>query len=105
MDLVKQGSKTAKNGFKNEKDICNKFNNWQNDDEAKQWLIIMGYNFDEIEYVKAEVLHGYKSDINVKIQIKLKKAINIENIQVKLVSNKKGYNQIDKRWLSSYKEL
>jgi len=34
----------------------------------------MHYNLDEIEYVKAVVLNGYKADINVQIQIKLRKA-------------------------------
>lgn len=31
-DLVKRGSKTARDGFKNENDVVDKFNNWQNDD-------------------------------------------------------------------------
>lgn len=105
MDLVKKGSKTAKDGFKNEQDICNKFNNWQYDIEAKQWLTIMQYNLEQIEYVQAIVLHGYKADINVQVQIKLKSAVDTENIQVKLVSNKRGFNQIDKRWLSHYREM
>ena len=30
----------SKNGFKNEQDICNKFENWEKDEEAKKWLII-----------------------------------------------------------------
>lgn len=102
---AKLGSITAKNGFKNEKDIVFKFNNWKNDEEAKKWLIIMGYDLKKIEYVKAVVLTGYKADVNVQIQIKLKTAIDVENIQVKLVSNKKGYNQIDKRWLKNYRKL
>lgn len=105
MDLVQKGSQTAKDGFKNERDICNKFNNWQTDNEAKHWLLIMQYTLEEIEYVKAIVLRGYKADVNVQVQIKLKNAIDTENIQVKLVSNKKGFNQIDKRWLASYKEM
>lgn len=29
--LDKIGSETAKNGFKNEKEIANKFNNWERD--------------------------------------------------------------------------
>ena len=103
MDLVKKGSQTAKDGFKNEQDICNKFNNWQDDIEAKKWLTIMQYNLEQIEYVKAIVLHGYKADVNVQVQIKLKSAIDTENIQVKLVSNQKGFNQMDKRWLSHYR--
>ena len=105
MDLVQKGSQTAKNGFKNEQDICDKFNNWENDKEAQQWLNIMQYKLLDIESVNAIVLHGYKADINVKVQIKLKSALDTENIQVKLVSNKKGFNQVDKRWLSHYKEM
>ena len=104
-DLIELGSQTAKNGFKNEKDICEKFMNWENDIEAQKWLTIMNYDLKEIEYVKAVVLHGYKADVNVQIQIKLKSAVDTENIQVKLVSNAKGFNQVDKRWLKSYNEL
>lgn len=104
-DLVLRGSLTARNGFKNEQDVVDKFNNWKEDQDAQLWLKIMNYHLNEIEYVKAEKLHGYKSDINCKVQIKLKNAIDIENIQVKLVSNKKGFNQVDKRWLKNYKEL
>jgi len=105
IDLIRLGSETAKNGFRNEQDICDKFENWKNDEEARKWLLIMGYNLDEIESIIAVVLHGYKADVNVQIQIKLKKAIDTENIQVKLVSNKNGFNQVDKRWLSHYKEM
>lgn len=105
MDLVQKGSQTAKDGFKNEQDICDKFNHWQTDEEARQWLTIMQYNLNQIESVVAVILHGYKADVNVQIQIKLKSAIDTENIQVKLVSNKKGFNQVDKRWLSHYREM
>lgn len=103
--LVELGSKTAKNGFENEKTVAEKFNNWKNDKESQKWLETMKYNLLEIEYVKANVLNGYKADLNVKIQVKLKSNIDVENIQVKLVSNKKGFNQVDKRWLKSYNEL
>lgn len=103
--LVELGSKTAKNGFKNEQDICDKFINWENDVEAQAWLKIMNYDLKEIEYVNAVVLHGYKADVNVQVQVKLKTGLDTENIQVKLVSNKKGFNQVDKRWLKSYNEL
>lgn len=104
-DMVELGSQTAKNGFKNERDICDKFNSWQTDTEARKWLNIMGYNIDDIEYVNAVVLHGQKSDVNVQVKIKIKQSVDIENIQVKLVSNSAGFNQIDKRWLSRYQEM
>ncbi|MBS9779004.1 MAG: type II restriction endonuclease [Moraxellaceae bacterium] len=99
------GSQTAKNGFKNEKDIVEKFNHWQTDNEAQTWLQLMDYNLEEIEFVKAVVLSGFKADIQVQITIKLKTAINVENVQVKLVSNLKGFNQIDKRWIDKYVEM
>lgn len=103
--LVKKGSQTAKNGFKNEREIADKFNHWETDEDAKQWLTIMQYDLNNIEYVKAVVLSGYKADINVQVQIKQKNTIDTENIQVKLVSGSKGFNQVDKRWLSHYREL
>ena len=105
LDLVELGSLTAGNGFRNEQEIADKFINWENDDDAKTWLVIMQYDLNEIEYVNAEVLHGYKADVNVQVQIKLKSAIDTENLQVKLVSNEKGFNQVDKRWLKNYNEL
>lgn len=97
------GSQTAKNGFLNEEDIVNKFNNWQNDDDAQKWLIIMEYQIDDIDYVKALVISGHKTDVQVQITIKLKEIIDAQNLQVKLVSNPRGgFNQIDKRWVDKY---
>jgi len=34
--LIKLGSRTAKKGFKTEKDIVKKFNNWRDDEDAQQ---------------------------------------------------------------------
>lgn len=104
--LIRLGSHTAKAGFQNEKDVVDAFNNWQTDVLAKQWLMVMGYNLDEIEYVIAEIIHGqFKADIQVQITIKLTHLIDSQNIQVKLVSNKTGFNQIDKRRLEKYQEM
>jgi hypothetical protein len=108
IDLIKLGSTTAKNGFKNENDVIDIFNNWKVDPLAQQWLKEMKYNLNEIEYVKAEKIKGsFKADVQVQInvEIKLKKVLDVQNLQVKLVSNKNGFNQIDKRWVDKYKEL
>jgi len=105
-DLVKRGSATAKNGFKNEDDVVRKFNDWKNDEDAKKWLIIMSYKLDEIERVEAVKITGsHKADVQVKIKIYLKDVIGAENISIKLVSNPSGFNQIDKRWIDKYAEL
>jgi R.HinP1I restriction endonuclease len=105
MDLVKLGTATAKNGFKNEEDIVDKFNNWMTDADAKSWLQIMQYKLADIDYVKAVKLSGYKTDVQAQVTIKLKEAIDVQNMQVKLVSNLNGFNQIDKRWVDNYVEL
>ncbi len=65
----------------------------------------MKYKLSEIEYVEAIKISGYKTDVQVQVTIKLKKAIDVENLQVKLVSNPKGFNQIDKRWVDKYAEM
>lgn len=99
------GSSIAKGGFRNEDDIVLKFNNWKEDPEARAWLNVMGYNLNEIENVTSIKLNGYKTDVQVQVRIETKKAISVENLSVKLVSNPQGYNQIDKRWVDKYKEL
>lgn len=105
-ELIKRGSKTARDGFSNEVDIVDKFNNWKEDKEAKEWLGIMGYKLSEIEKVEAVQIKGsYKTDVQVKITIYLKNVISPENISIKLVSNPNGFNQIDKRWVDKYVEL
>ncbi len=90
------GSFIAKTGFLNEKEVAQKFNDYLNDKDSQKWLMIMGYDLNKIKHVKASVLSGYKADVNVIIQTKMKQTLDSENLQVKLVSNSKGFNQIDK---------
>ena len=100
------GSETAKGGFRNEDDVINKFNNWKTDNIAQEWLETMGYALKEIEYVKAvKIARNYKTDIQVQVTIKLKEAIDCENLSVKLVSNSHGFNQVDKREIDKYVQL
>ena len=108
LEMIALGSKTAKAGLKNEKDVISKFNKWQTDKVAQEWLEEMGYEIKDIEYVKAEKVRGqYKADIQVRVRItiKLKYQEDLVNLQVKLVSNPQGFNQIDKRWVDKYVEL
>lgn len=99
------GSKTAKGGFRNEDDVVKKFNNWRNDKIAQDWLAAMNYKINEIESVFAIKLHGYKTDVQIQVTIKLKQAIDSQNLSVKLVSNKQGFNQVDKRKIEKYVEM
>jgi hypothetical protein len=106
--LIKLGSKTARGGFRNEKDVIARFNKWEKDEIAQEWLQAMNYKIQDIEYVKAVKVRGqYKADIQVRIRItiKLKSQEDLQNLQVKLVSNPQGFNQIDKRWVDKYIEL
>lgn len=68
----------------------------------------MGYDLAKIESVKAiKIKQNYKTDVQVQIKltIKLKEEIDVQNISVKLVSNDSWFNQVDKRWLIKYREL
>ena len=124
------GSRTAKGGFANEKAICEKFNNWKNDEDAKLWLKIMGYDPDKIDYVKAiqiptrikkadigrfgfseedyeELMRFKKTDVQVQVRliIQINNALKVENLSLKKANSDADYNQVDKRWVDSYKEM
>ena len=106
IDLVARGSKTAKDGFKNEGAVIKKFNDWKKDTDAQEWLKTMNYNLAEIEKVEAIKVPGHhKADVQVQVRIFLKKVVSAENISIKLVSNPQGFNQVDKRWVDNYVEL
>jgi hypothetical protein len=99
---AERGSAIAKGGFRNETEIAGKFNAWKTDTEAKIWLVAMGYRAAEIESVEATKPHGEKSDVVVAVTTR--SGTRMEGISIKLVSTAKGFNQIDKRWLSHYVE-
>lgn len=100
---VELGSQTAKNGFKNETEIAEKFSNWENDADAEAWLRTMGYEAAAIKSLTASKPHGEKADVMVKVVTA--KGESDEGISIKLVSSERGFNQIDKRWLSHYARL
>jgi len=100
---VALGSETAKNGFRNESEIQDKFNNWKVDSDALAWLVAMGYKVRDVESVVASKPHGEKADVEVRI--KTKSGEKVEGISIKLVSSPNGFNQIDKRWVSHYAKM
>ncbi len=99
---VEVGSKTAKDGFRNEDEIRDKFNAWKSDPEAGAWLEAMKYELADIKEVSASKPHGEKADVEVRV--KTTSGERVERISIKLVSNPSGFNQIDKRWLATYAE-
>jgi len=100
---IKLGSETAKNGFKNEDEIRDKFNDWRNDHDAREWLIAMNFDPSKIESVVAAKPHGEKAD--VEITVTTADGVRKEGISIKLVSSANGFNQVDKRWLATYARM
>jgi R.HinP1I restriction endonuclease len=100
---VELGSNTAKNGFKNEDEIRDKFNNWQTDKDAQAWLATMNFKIADIEKVAAAKPHGEKADVEVRLTTR--SGEKKEGISIKLVSSPTGFNQIDKRWLATYAKM
>lgn len=106
--LKARGSKTAKDGFKNEIEVINIFNSWKSNKTARAWLAAMGYNLDNIKSVQAmKVIGSYKADAQLHIRTIAKHDLQTDsqNLQIKLVSNPQGFNQIDKRWVDKYVAL
>jgi len=124
------GSRTAKGGFANELEICKKFKRWKEDEDAGLWLKIMGYDLNKIDDVEAiqiptrikksdlrkfgfheeeyeELIHFKKTDVQVQIRlfIHVNNAIKVENLSLKKANSDADYNQVDKRWVNSYKEM
>ena len=97
---VELGSKTAKDGFRNEDEIRDKLNNWQTDADARAWLEAMNHKITDINNVTAFKPHGEKADVEIKVSTK--SGERVERISIKLVSSPNGFNQIDKRWLATY---
>jgi len=127
MNKQEIGSMTAKGGFINETDICNKFIDYKNDYEAKTWLLIMGYNPTKIQKISAvqipvrinlkkaislgvskekynETIKFKKADIQVRVEIIIDDIIHIENISLKKSNNSAGFNQVDKRAVLTYQQ-
>lgn len=99
------GSTTAKQGFENEREVISRFNQWPDDETVDKWLQILGHDPNDITFVTSKQVTGsYKADIYVAVKSKDEK-LTTNYIQVKLVSNLQGYNQIDKRWVDRYKEM
>lgn len=103
LSKVELGSTTARNGFKNEDEIRDKFNNWRADEDARVWLAAMNYKTRDIESVTATKPHGEKADVEVVVKTIM--GSKKEGISIKLVSSSNGFNQIDKRWLSHYVKM
>jgi len=124
------GSRTAKGGFANEKEICKKFNNWKKDKEAQVWLKIMGYELSKIEEIRAiviptrlkktelkifgftedeyeELMRFKKTDLQVQVRvvIQINKILKVENLSLKKANTDADYNQIDKRYVDAYKQM
>ena len=102
-DLAKQGSITAKGGFRNEDEIRDKFNHWKTDKNSMAWLKIMGHDLQRIESVQTNKPHGYKADVEVVVNTKSQSVT--DRLSIKLVSSADGFNQIDKRWLKTYAQM
>ena len=128
MNKQEIGSMTAKGGFMNEADICAKFIDYQNDNEAKIWLTLMWYNPEKIQKLFAvqipvrinrekaislgvlnkkyeESIKFKKADIQIRIEITIDNTLYIENISLKKANKSAGFNQVDKRPVLTYQKI
>lgn len=101
----KSGHHNDNVGKDNEEFIIKAFNSWKDNELSRQWLLDMNYDLSLIKSVIAVKPDGFsKTDVYLTITDNVDK-VSHKNLQVKLVSSKRGFNQIDKRWLAHYKKL
>lgn len=128
MDKKELGSKTAKDGFLNEANVCKKILNYKNDTDALSWLKTMGYEIDKIQGLTArqippkinakkafalgiseekyqESIKFKKADIQVRIEILIDDILHVENLSLKKANKNAGFNQVDKRAVDTYKSM
>ncbi len=128
MNKAQVGSRTAKGGFALEKEVVGKFTDWKNDEDARNWLKEMGVESSKIQSLFAQqiptrlakkdcvewgidpadfnnVCKHKKADAQVRVEIILRNARLIFNISIKKVSQTVGFNQIDRRPVSTYKGM
>ncbi len=128
MNKKEIGSMTAKGGFLNETDICNKFINFQTDSEAQSWLALMGYDFEKIQTLTScqipvrinieralslgvsqekydESIKFKKADIQLRVEIVVDDILHVENISLKKANKSAGFNQVDKRSVKTYQKI
>ena len=55
---VELGSRTAKDGVRNEDEIRDKFKGWKSDSDARAWLEAMDYEIGDVVSVTAAKPHG-----------------------------------------------
>ena len=128
MDRQKLGSKTAKGGFSNEKNIYEKFLNWQEDKNAQEWLELMGYDYTKIKRIDVihipprinlttaielgitkekyeESIKFKKADIQIRLEILIGGVFYVENISLKKANKNSAFNQVDKRAIDTYQKM
>ncbi|MCX7880076.1 MAG: type II restriction endonuclease [Ignavibacteria bacterium] len=128
IDKKALGSRTAKGGFANEKAICDKFNNWKSDEDAQEWLKIMGYDLTKIKELYAyqipyrskkkdlnalklsddklnEISKYKKTDVRIRIIICVESLIKFENLSLKKANSDANFNQVDKRKVDEYQKM
>ena len=124
----KVGSYTAKGGFENEEDIVLKFVDFKHDNEAQDWLKIMGYHYKKIKKLTAtqisprinkdmalnlgvssdcfeEANTFKKADIQIRLEIVIDGIYHIENLSLKKSNIGAGFNQVDKRSVDTYQSF
>lgn len=81
---------------------------WYSNQLAQTWLSLMQYDVSRVKNIKISLTNKNSNEGCIELIAydgALKKLKNIQNLQVKLISNKSDFNQIDKRSVDTYKSL
>ncbi len=101
MEKVKHGSRIAKQGFANEKDMVKVFNSWRENSTATNLLQAMGYKISEIESVEAKKIPGtVKPDI--KVLVTVGEQTDRHKVSCKRLEKRANYNHLCRKSVDKY---
>jgi hypothetical protein len=101
VEKVKHGSRIAKQGFANEKDMVKVFNSWRENSTATNLLQAMGYKISEIESVEAKKIPGtVKPDI--KVLVTVGEQTDRHKVSCKRLEKRANYNHLCRKSVDKY---
>jgi hypothetical protein len=101
--LMSKGSKTAKKGFRTEKDVADALNHWETNTLGRRLLENMRVDLEAIKGIAAakDLPHTAKPDLSVRISLKNDSLIT-HLVSVKEAKKAFSFNHLHKVWVDSF---
>jgi hypothetical protein len=100
----KSGSHIARQGFQNEKDMIEIFNQWRTDPDGQRLLEIMGYDVPTLVAVKAGKFPRSRSKPDIQVEVEGPTGTDFHRVSCKRVEKTANYNHLGRKSISKYQD-